>query len=144
MRRFLITVNGRSYEVEVEEVAAFSQAPVPQPIAPQPAPQAAPAPAPAPAAAPAPAPKAEPAPANAANGSAVNASGTKVNAPMPGKILSVKVGPGQAVKRGTVLMILEAMKMENEIQSPVDGTVNAIAVSEGVQVNAGELLAVIG
>lgn len=136
MKRFLITVNGKSYEVEVEEVEAFAAAPVQQaavqaaPVAPAPvqatAPKAAEAPAPA------------PAPAN------IPAGGTKINAPMPGKILAVKAAPGQAVKRGDVLLILEAMKMENEIQSPIDGTVGAIAVSEGSMVNAGALLAVIG
>ena len=67
-------------------------------------------------------------------------AGTKINAPMPGKILSIKVSVGQAVKRGDVLMILEAMKMENEIQTPVDGKVAAIAVSEGANVNAGVAL----
>jgi biotin carboxyl carrier protein len=129
MRRFLVTVNGRAYEVEVEEVSAFPQSRAEKAAAPQtpvterqeqPAPQ-----------------KSEPAP-------AAGPSGAKVVAPMPGRILSVKAGPGQAVKRGDVLMILEAMKMENEIQAPVAGTITAIAVSEGVSVNAGALLACIG
>lgn len=139
MKRFLITVNGRTYEVEVEEVSDFAAAPTRQ-AAVQAAPAAPVAPAPsAPAPAEAPAAKAAeaPAPAN------IPANGTKIVAPMPGKILAVKASPGQAVKRGDVLLILEAMKMENEIQAPADGTVTAIAVSEGSSVNAGALLAVI-
>ena len=140
MKRFLITVNGKTYEVEVEEVEAFAAAP-----AQQAAPVQAAAAVPAPAAAPAPAAKAAeaPAPPPAAPVN-IPAGGTKVNAPMPGKILAIKAAAGQAVKRGDVLLILEAMKMENEIQSPVDGTVSAIAVSEGSMVNAGALLAVVG
>lgn len=134
MKRFLITVNGKSYEVEVEEVEAFAAAPVVQQSAPVQAAPVAPAPAEAPAA------KAADAPAPVS----IPAGGTKINAPMPGKILSVKAKPGQAVKRGDVILILEAMKMENEIQSPADGTITAIAVSEGATVNAGVLLAVIG
>jgi glutaconyl-CoA/methylmalonyl-CoA decarboxylase subunit gamma len=136
MRRFLITVNGRTYEVEVEEVSSFAHAQTQQPAAVSPL--AAQPQAPATAARPEPAPMPQPeAPA------ALPANGTKINAPMPGKILSVKVSPGQAVNRGDVLMILEAMKMENEIQAPVAGTVTAIAVSEGASVNAGVLLALI-
>jgi biotin carboxyl carrier protein len=63
---------------------------------------------------------------------------------MPGTILDVKVAPGASVKRGTVVMILEAMKMQNEIVAPVDGTVKEIAVGKGATVNPGDLLAVIG
>ena len=70
--------------------------------------------------------------------------GAVVASPMPGKILSVKVTVGQVVKRGDVLMILEAMKMENEIQSPADGMVSAIAVEAGHTVEAGAALASIG
>ena len=140
MKRFLITVNGKTYEVEVEEVEAFAAAA--SGIQSAPVQVAAAVSAPAPAAAPA--AKAAETPAPAAAPANIPAGGTKVNAPMPGKILSVKAAPGQAVKRGDVLLILEAMKMENEIQSPVDGTVSAIAVSEGSMVNAGALLAVVG
>ncbi len=132
MRRFTITVNGQAYDVLVEETAVGA------------APAAAPAPvvsAPAPAAA-APAPAAPAAPAASAGAKDLSGvAGAKVNAPMPGKILAVKVSVGQAVKRGDVLLILEAMKMENEIQSPVDGKVAAIAVSEGANVQAGTALA---
>ncbi|MBR3019501.1 MAG: biotin/lipoyl-binding protein [Clostridia bacterium] len=126
MRKFNITVNGVAYEVEVEEVAAGESA---APAAPKAAP---PAPKAAPAAKPAAAPKAAPV-----------ANGTKVNAPMPGTILDVKVAQGAAVKKGDVLLILEAMKMENEILAPQDGTVAQVAVSKGASVNSGDPLVVL-
>ena len=114
MRNFLVNVNGTSYEISVEEIDGKTVAA--QPAA---APAAAPAPA-APAAAPAEAPA---------------AGETTVKAPMPGNILSVNVKTGDAVKKGQVVMILEAMKMENEILSPVDGTVSAVFVQQGATVN---------
>ena len=133
MRKFAITVNGNTYEVEVEEIGGapvYAAAPVAAPVA-APAPVAA-APAAAPkAAAPAAAPKAAPAGAADAN---------KVNSPMPGTILDVKVSVGQAVKNGQVLCILEAMKMENEIAAPCDGVVASINVTKGATVNTGDLL----
>ena len=110
MKKFNITVNGQAYEVEVEEVGGAVSA--------APAPKAAPAPAAAPAPKAAPAPAAAPAPKAAA---AVPAGAATVSAPMPGKIMSVAVKPGDAVKRGLVLLILEAMKMQNEIMAPGDG-----------------------
>ena len=75
---------------------------------------------------------------------AAPAGGEKVNAPMPGNILAVNVTNGQAVKSGDVLMILEAMKMENEIMAPCDGTVSSVSVAKGATVNSGDLLCVIG
>ena len=90
-------------------------------------------------AAPVAAPVAAPAPVAAAP-----AGGEKVNAPMPGNILAVNVTNGQAVKSGDVLMILEAMKMENEIMAPCDGTVSSVSVAKGATVNSGDLLCVIG
>lgn len=90
-------------------------------------------------AAPAPA-AAAPAPAPAA---AAPAGGEQVTSPMPGTILDVKVSQGASVKKGDVLMILEAMKMENEITAPKSGTVAQIAVDKGKQVNTGDLLFVI-
>ena len=108
MKNYTITVNGNVYEVTVEE--GFTGAAS--------APKAA-----APKAAPAAAPKAAPAPAAAPAAQAGAAGAVAVTAPMPGKILGVKASAGQAVKRGQVLLILEAMKMENEIVAPQDGTV---------------------
>ena len=90
------------------------------------------APAAAPVAAPAVAPVAAP------------AGGEKVCAPMPGTILSVNVSNGSAVKKGDVLMILEAMKMENEIMAPCDGTVTSVAAAKGAAVESGALLCTIG
>ena len=126
MKNYRITVNGTTYDVAVEETGA-SSAPVAA------APAAAPAPVAAPAAAPAPAP----APAAAASGSA---GSVVVSAPMPGKILGVKTEVGKAVKKGEVLLILEAMKMENEIVAPQDGTVASINVQTGSQVEPGDTL----
>ena len=132
MRKFSITVNGQAYEVEVEEIGGapvFASAPVAAPVA-APAPVAA-APAPAAPKAAAPAPKAAPAAAG---------SGEPVKAPMPGTILDVKVAAGQAVKKGDILVILEAMKMENEILASRDGTVGGVSVSKGASVNSGDVL----
>lgn len=119
MKNLIVTVNGVAYQVTVEENTGAA------PVAAAPAPVA-PAVAPAPAAAPA-------APAGAA-GSVV------VSAPMPGNILDVKVKPGDSVKAGDVLMILEAMKMENEISAPQDGTVAGVNVRKGDTVNSGDTL----
>ncbi len=126
MRKFNITVNGVAYEVEVEEVGA--DAPVSAPAA-------------APAAAPkaAPAPKAVPAP----KAAAPVANGTKVTSPMPGTILDVKVQQGAQVKKGDLIMVLEAMKMENEMLAPQDGTVAQINVQKGASVNSGDVLYVL-
>ncbi len=134
MRKFNVTVNGKSYEVEVEESGAPVAATPVMPVAAAAAPAAAPA---APkAAAPVAAPKAAPAP-KAAGGAA---GAVKISAPMPGTIMKVNVEPGQSVKKGTVLAILEAMKMENEIMAPQDGTVASVNVTKGQQVNSGDLM----
>lgn len=139
-RRFRIIVNDRAYEVEVEELGEGSvrvasqptQAYTPPaPIAPAPVAQTPPAPV-APAPAPSPAPSA-PAPAGA----------TTVSAPMPGKILKVSVQPGSTVKSGELLLVLEAMKMENEILSPASGTVKEVRVKAGDSVNTGDTLVII-
>lgn len=124
MKNYKITVNGNVYDVTVEETTGTA------PVAAQAAAPAAVKPA---APAPAPAPKKE-----APKGTE---GSVKVTAPMPGKILGVKVTPGQAVKRGEVLIVLEAMKMENEIVAPSDGTVAGIQVAVGDSVEAGATLA---
>ena len=126
MKNYTITVNGNVYEVTVEE--GFTGAAS--------APKAA---APAPKAAPAAAPKAAPAPA-AAPKAAAPAGATTVEAPMPGKILNIKVSEGQAVKFGEVVVIMEAMKMETEIVAPADGTVSKILVKAGDSVDTGAAL----
>ena len=121
MKNLRVTVNGTAYDVQVEELGASS--------APAAAPRAA-APAPAPAAAPAAAPKA-----------AAPAAGAEVvSAPMPGTILSVNVKAGDKVKAGSVMFILEAMKMENEIMAPHDATIAAVHVNKGEAVESGTAL----
>ncbi len=133
MKKFLIKVNGSQYEVEVEEVRDGS-VPVYVPAAPV---VSAPVAAPVQAAAPAPvAPTPEK---KAATGGTTGA--VKINAPMPGTILKVVASVGDKVKRGQVLVVLEAMKMENEIVAPSDGEVASINVAKGASVNAGDLLA---
>ena len=132
--KYKVTLHGKTYEVEVEAGQAML---VDESEAYAPAPAAAPAAA-APAAAPA-APAAAPAPAAAA----VTAAGEVVAAPMPGNILKVNVSQGQAVKAGDVLVVLEAMKMENEIMAPRDGSVAQVVVSKGAVVDTGAALVVL-
>ena len=144
MKRFQVTVNGVAYDVQVQEVggaAAPAPVPVAAPVAPPPvAAAAAPAPAPAAPAPAAPAPVA-PAPAAPAPAAPVAAGGsTRVEAPMPGNIWEVRCSVGQVVNRGDVLVILEAMKMENEIVAPEAGTVASIHVAKGDTVETGALL----
>ena len=122
MKNLKITVNGKTYDVAVEEVGTTGAA--------------APAAAPAPVAAPAPTPVAAPAPAAAS----APAGGAPVKCPMPGTIDNVLVKTGDSVKKGQVLLILEAMKMENEIQAAADGTVSGVNVKKGDTVNADDVL----
>ncbi len=136
MRTFNITVNGVSYQVEVEEIGGAPVAAAPVVSAAPVAPVATPAPVAAPAA-----PKPAPAPA-APKAAAPVAGGTKITAPMPGSILDVKVAPGQAVKKNDVLVVLEAMKMENEIVALADGTVAQVLVAKGASVNSGDVMVV--
>ena len=119
MKRYNITVNGKAYDVAVEEVGG-SAAVAPVAAAPVAAAPAAPAPAAAPV-----------------------ADGTKVTAPMPGTILDIKVAVGDTVKSGQAICVLEAMKMENDIQSEVDGIVKDIFIEPGDAVSAGDILMVI-
>lgn len=145
--KYMVTLNGKKYEIEVEEGQAIVNSVTTAPMAGAPvaaAPAVAPAPVAAPAA-PAPAPAAAPAaPAAAPAAPAAPADGTNAVCPMPGTILDVKASVGQAVKAGDVLFILEAMKMENDIVSPADGTVKQILVSKGSTVSTDDVLAVIG
>ena len=137
MRTFNITVNGQTYVVDVEEVGGVqTAAPVraAAPVAAAPVAAAPVAAAPV-AAAPAAAPKAAAA--------APVAGGEPVKAPMPGNILDVKVKVGDTVKAGTVLCVLEAMKMENEIPAPKDGKVAQVVVTKGATVGAGDTLVVL-
>ncbi len=139
--KYNVTLNGKIYEVDVTEsdaiVTGVSQVPfvaaAPAPVAA--APVATPAPVAAPAAVETPAAPAAPAP--------VSADGTQVKAPMPGTILAVKKSVGDPVKAGDVIVVLEAMKMENDIVAPCDGTVKSINAPKGTTVNTDDVLAVI-
>ena len=122
MKKFNVTVNGTVYEVEVNEVGGVAPVAAPAPKAAAPAPKAAPAAAAAP----------------------VPAGAQTVDCPMPGKILSVAVTAGQAVKKGDVLCILEAMKMQNEIVAPHDATVAEVRVAANQTVATGDALVVLG
>lgn len=115
MRIFRVNVNGNTYEVQLEEISASEIKSAPvQNTAP------------------------------AAPAAAAPAGGKEVNAPIAGTILTVNVSTGSAVKAGDVLMVLEAMKMENEICAPCDGKITSVAVSGGASVQSGALLCTIG
>ena len=131
--KYKVTLNGKTYEVEVEQGKAVL---LDEYEALAPAPAAVAVPAAAPAAAPVAAPAASAAPVNLEAGEAVNA-------PMPGNILRIDVAKGDRVKAGQVLVILEAMKMENEIVAPKDGTVAQVVTSKGAVVDTGSPLIVI-
>ena len=130
--KYKITLNNRTYEVEVEAGKAMllSEYEAVAPAAP-----AAAAPAAAAEAAPAAAPAAAP---------VVTGAGEAVTAPMPGTILKVNVTQGQAVKAGEVLCVLEAMKMENDITAPKDGTITQVVTAKGASVSTGDTLVMIG
>lgn len=117
MKKYNVTVNGVTYEVEVEEVASDG-ATTPAPVAPVAA-------------------KAAPAP------KATVAGGEPVKAPMPGTIMKLNVAVGDKVKRGDVVCILEAMKMENEIFAPADGVIASVAVAKGASVTTDQVIATI-
>ena len=130
--KYKITLKGKTYEVLVEQGEAIIEDEydyVP-PVAPV-------------AASPVAAPAAAPAPAAAAPAGGAVAAGTRVDSPLPGNVLDVKVSVGQAVKAGQVLVIIEAMKMENEVAAPCDGVVKQIVASKGAVVATGDALLVI-
>ena len=127
-RSYRVSVNGKSYDVVVEELGTpTASAPVPAPI-------------PAPAAA---TPTAAPTPIPAAAPKAAPARGSQITCPMPGKIWKLNVREGDAVEEGQLVLVLEAMKMENEIFSPVKGQITFINCKEGDSVNTGDVLVVI-
>ncbi len=114
MKKYRVNVNGSLYEIEIEEMSAPAAMSAAAPAAP------------------------------AAPVAAAPAGGQKVEAPMPGTILDIKVQAGQSVKKGDVLVILEAMKMENEIMAPCDGKVTGVNVRKGDSVETAALLCTIG
>ena len=131
--KYVVTLNGKKYDVEVNESEAVitsvsNAAPAAAPVAPV-------------AAAPAPAASTAPSAPAAVVGTAV--SGTQITSPMPGTILKLNIAEGQAVKAGDVVLILEAMKMENEIGAPCDGTIKQLLVSKGSTVDTDLILAVL-
>jgi biotin carboxyl carrier protein len=130
MKKYKVTVNDNTYEVEVEEVGGAPEVKSVQ--------VAAPAPKPAPAPAPKPAPAPAPAPEKKASAPAPSGGSDDVIAPMPGTVLSVNVAEGDKVKKGQVLLIFEAMKMENEIVAPREGTVAKVLVSKGAALESGK------
>lgn len=124
-KKYIVTINGTAYEVLVEDAdpnAVYKTESAPEKKA-EPAPAAQTAPAPA---------------------QAAPADGVKITAPLPGNILKVEVSVGASVKKGDTLCVLEAMKMENEIQAPQDGVVKTVSATKGSTVNTGDLLFVIG
>lgn len=131
MKKFNITVNGKSYEVDVEEIGGV-QAPVQRTQTQAPAAKAS-----------APAAQAPAAP-KAAAPQPVAEGGETVVAPMPGTVFDIKVSVGDTVNNGDCVIILEAMKMENEIMAPCAGKVLSINVNKGASVNSGDVLVVIG
>lgn len=124
--KYVVTINDKNYEVEVERGQA-TLLKTTQAVAPSPQPVAAPA-------------AAAPAPAQPAQAAPTNVSGEAIKAPMPGTIFDIKVTPGATVKAGDILIILEAMKMENEIMAPRDGVVSQIITSKGASVATGDVL----
>ena len=133
MRKFRVVVNGTTYEVDIEEITDTGEGTIPSsaPAAAQPVVSPAPA-------------SVAPVRKNTAPTPAVNGGGGAVVAQMPGTIVAIRVSQGEEVKRGRTLVILEAMKMENEVVAPHDGTVLEIKVEKDGSVNAGDILVVLG
>lgn len=135
MRKFVVTVNGTRYEVEVEEIAASAQAAASTEVSAPAAPQGTSL-----SNAAATAPKAQPAPSSAHQAPAGIQGAHRITAPMPGTILDIRVNVGDSVRKGDVVAILEAMKMENEIMASMDGIVASVNVSRNQQVNSGDII----
>ncbi len=119
MRKFVINVNGKSYDVEVEEIRDGVAVSTPAPVVSAPAPQVAPA---------------------AASKATGTAGSIKIEAPMPGNVLKVNVKVGDSVAEGQAVAVLEAMKMENDIVAPSAGTVASVNISVGDAINTGDVL----
>lgn len=138
MKKFKVTVNGKSYEVDVEELGTAAPAAPAAPVTAAPAPVAAASPAPTPA----PAASATSSATQVAPKGPIPDSAVVVKAPMPGKISAIKQESG-SVTRGSVILVLEAMKMQNDIPAPQDGTLTEVRVAVGDNVKTGDVLAVI-
>ena len=131
MKRFNVTVNGVAYDVTVEEIGGAAPVAAPAPAA---------APAAAPVAAPAPAPAAAPAAAPAPAAPAGAAGSVEVKAPLQGTVMKVLVKPGDSVKKGSPVCVIEALKMENDVPAPADGVIASINVKSGDSVKTDEVL----
>ncbi|NLX71316.1 MAG: biotin/lipoyl-binding protein [Clostridiales bacterium] len=138
MRKFIITVNGKTYEVEVEELGQTGGVVSTPSVQAAPAAPAAPTPPPAPQSAAT--SEAAKAPEQATGSQPVPSGAEAIKAPMPGTILDVRVNVGDEIKKGQVLLILEAMKMENEIMAPRDGKVVSVQVTKGSSVNVDDVM----
>lgn len=119
MKKYVIKLNDKVYEVEMEEVTAENEAALSEAV------------------------KASK-PSQTQSNPVSSAQGQKIEAPMPGTIVSVAVKAGDTIKKGQLILVLEAMKMENEIVSPIDGRITSVSVSKGDAVNSGDILVQIG
>jgi biotin carboxyl carrier protein len=126
--KYVVSLNGKNYEVDVEKTQAVITSISDAHAAPVPTASSA---------------ASAPASPAAVSAAAPVSGGTEIKAPMPGTIVSVEIAPGQSVKAGEIIMILEAMKMENDIVAPVDGVIKQILVNKGASVNTDEILAII-
>ena len=136
MKKYIVRVDGKAYDVEVETVKEGDALKPVAKVTPMPTPEAKPEPVPT--AKPVPAPPREPAPAPVSKPSSV--SENTIPAPMAGTIIRILVKAGDLVKKGDVLLVLEAMKMENDVMASADGKIKSVDVAEGATINAGDIL----